>query len=123
MKILRRPIIYVQVFPDHFSARIVGGERTIRRDCFALDNRRKPIADFEKIRAALRDIFKELAPGFSLRRPWALLHFVPEHYVPTQAELEGFKRTAERSGVSFCWLSKWETVHTDKELQSVFSAV
>ena len=122
MKLFNRPLIYVQVLPDHFKARVVGGERTVRRDCHALDNRSRPIADFDKVRVVLRDIFKELAPGFSLRKPWALLHFVPELYVPTQAELKCFKKTAERSGVSFCWISKWETPHTDKELLSVFSA-
>ena len=66
---------------------------------------------------------KELTPEFSFRRPVALMHFVPEHYVPTQAELTGFKRAAERAGVSFCYLSKWETPHTDQELKVVQDAL
>ncbi len=51
------------------------------------------------------------------------MHFVPEHYVPTQTELELFKKTAERAGVSFCWMSKWETPHRNRELELVWSAL
>jgi hypothetical protein len=120
MNFFRRDFIYVQVFPDHFTGRVLGDKRTIRRACHALDNRRAQIEDFSRIRDTLRSMFKDLSPGFSLRRPVALMHFVPSHYVPTQAELVGFKRTAERAGVSFCWLSKWETPHTDRELESVW---
>ena len=83
----------------------------------------RPVKDFAKIRPILRSIFKELAPGLTLLRPWALLHFIPRHYDPSQDELKGFKKTAERSGVGFCWISKWETPHTDQELTNVFSVV
>jgi len=119
VKFFHRPLIYIQVHPDHFTARVVGEGRTIRRDCHALDNRRGELKDLSRVRATLRSIVKELAPGFSLRRPVGLMHFVPEHYVPTQSELERFKKTAERAGFSFCWLSKWETPHTDRELKEV----
>ena len=71
----------------------------------------------------MRSLVKELAPGFSFRKPVALMHFIPEYYQPTQHQLEQFKRTAERSGVSFCWLSKWETANTDGELANVFRAL
>jgi hypothetical protein len=98
-------------------------ERSIRRDCHALDNRRGPVEDFSRIRLLLKEMVRELAPGFSLRRPTALMHFIPEHYTPSQEELEQFKRTAERAGVSFCWMSKWETPHTDKELTDFFGAL
>jgi hypothetical protein len=118
-----RPIIYIQVYPDHLMARALGGERSIRRDCHALDNRRGPVKDFSPIRLLLKEMVRELAPGFSLRRPTALMHFIPEHYTPSQEELEQFKRTAERAGVSFCWMSKWETPHTDKELTDFFGAL
>jgi hypothetical protein len=120
MRLFHRPVIYIQVYPDHFLARTVGEERTIRRDCHSLDNRRGELEDFTRIREVLRGMFEELKPGFSLRRPVALMHFIPEHYVPTQRELETLKRTAERAGVSFCWISKWETPHTDRELIDVF---
>ncbi|KGQ20607.1 hypothetical protein LF41_1144 [Lysobacter dokdonensis DS-58] len=123
MKFFRRHFIYVQVFPDHFTGRVLGDKRTVRRACHSLDNRRAEIKDFSRIRDPLRSMFKELSPGFSLRRPVALMHFVPSHYVPTQAELEGFKKTAERAGVSFCWMSKWETPHTDSELELVWQAL
>lgn len=48
------------------------------------------------------------------------MHFIPEHYVPTPHEVKSFKRAAERAGVSFCWISRWETPHTDEELTNVF---
>ena len=117
MKFLRRNFIYVQVFPDHLTGRVLGDKRTVRRDCQSLDNRRAEIKEFARITAALRSVFEELSPGVSLRRPVALMHFIPEHYVPTQTELGMFKQTAERAGVSFCWISKWETPHTDRELE------
>lgn len=121
MSFFRRPLIYIQVHPDHFLARVVGEGRSIRRDCHSLDNRRGELKDFSRIRSTLRSIVKELAPGFSLRRPLAVLHFVPQHYVPTPHELSMFKQVAERAGISFCLLSKWETPHTDRELQLVRS--
>jgi len=121
MKFFRRHFIYIQVFPDHFTGRVLDDKRTIRRPCHSLDNRRTELSDFSRIRDTLRSMFKELSPGFSLRRPVALMHFVPEHYVPTEKELERFKRTAERAGVSFCWISKWESPHTDRELELVWS--
>ena len=123
VQLFRRPFIYIQVYPDHFNARVVGEGRTIRRDCHALDNRRAELQDFSRIKEVLRSMVKELTPGFSLRRPVGLMHFIPEHYVPTQRELETFKKTAERAGISFCWMSKWETPHTDRELLNVRRAL
>ena len=123
VQLFSRPLIYIKVFPDHFEARVVGEGRTIRRDCHALDNRRAELKDFSRIREVLRGIVSELAPGFRFRRPVGLMHFLPDQYVPTQSELETFKKTAERAGVSFCWLSKWETPHTDRELQSIRGAL
>jgi hypothetical protein len=123
MKFFRRHFIYIQVFPDHFTGRVLGDKRSIRRTCHSLDNRRKEIKDFSRIRDTLKSMFKELTPGFSLRRPVALMHFVPERYVPTRRELELFKKTAERAGVSFCWLSKWESPHTDRELALLWSVL
>ena len=122
-QVFRRRIIYIQVFPDHFAARVVNEELRARRDCHALDNRRGELKDFSRIRQTLKALVKELTPGFSLRRPTALMHFVPDHYKPSQKELELFKKTAERSGISFCWISKWETPHTDRELENVFRAL
>ena len=118
----RKRILYIQVFHDHLMGRVVGEDRRVRRDCHALDNTRGD-PDFSRIREALRSLVEELAPGFSLRRPKALLHFIPEHYQPTQHQLELFKSTAERSGISQCWLSKWETPNTDRELANVFRAL
>jgi hypothetical protein len=120
MKFFSRRIIYVQVHQDHFLARIVGGDKTIRRQCYALGNKKRPVSDFDKIRSCLKLLFKELSPGFSILKPWALLHFVPNCYTVSQPELAGFKRAAERAGVGFCYLSKWETPHTDKELLPLF---
>ena len=120
MKFLKRKIIYIQAHQDHFLARVVGGDRTIRRQCHALDNTQSPITDFEKVRTCLQPLIKELVPGFSLLRPWALLHFIPNQYAVTQPEMVEFKKAAERSGVGFCFLSKWETPHTDKELIPLF---
>jgi len=123
VQLFRRPLIYIQVYPDHFTGSVVGEGRTIRRDCHALDNRRGELKDFTRIRQTLRSLVNELVPGFSLRRPVGLMHFIPEHYVPTQRELETFKKIAERAGVSFCWLSKWDTPHTEQELQEVRRAL
>jgi hypothetical protein len=123
LKIFRRPLIYIQVHPDHFTGRLVGEHRTIRRDCHALDNRRNELKDFTRIKKTLRDFITELAPGFSVHRPQGLMHFIPTVYVPTQNELVLFKETAEKCGVSFCWLSKWESAHTDGELSEVQRAL
>lgn len=122
MRLLERKILYIQVHQDHFLARVSGGDRTIMRRCHALGNRRHPVTDFEKIRHCLKGLVKELVPGPSLRKPWALLHFIPADYAVTQPELVGFKAVAERSGIGFCFLSKWETPHTDQELAQIFSA-
>ena len=119
----RRRILYIQVFPDHFAGRVVNEDRRVRRDCHALDNRRAELEDFTRVRETLKSLVKELTPSFSLRKPTALMHFIPDHYRPSQKELELFKKTAERAGISFCWLSKWETPHTDRELTNVFSAL
>ena len=119
----RRRILYIQVFPDHFAGRVLNEDLRARKDCHALDNRRGEIQDFTRIRETLKSLVKDLAPGFSLRKPTALMHFIPEHYQPTQRELELFKKTAERCGISFCWISKWETPHTDSELTNVFRAL
>lgn len=70
MRIFRRQLIYVRVHQDHFIARVVGGDRTIRRQCHALGNRAGPIKDFSSIRPLLKAIFSELLPGFSLVKPW-----------------------------------------------------
>ena len=118
----RKRILYIQVFQDHFMGRVAGEDKRSRRDCHALDNSRGD-PDFIRVRETLTSLVKELAPGFSLRKPVALMHFIPEHYQQTQHQLEQFKRTAERSGVSFCWLSKWETANTDRELANVFRAL
>ena len=120
MKFLSRKILYIQVHQDHFLARVVGDDRTIRRQCLALGNGQNPVTDFGKIRACLRPLVKEITPGFSLLRPWALLHFIPDQYAVTQPELAEFKAAAERSGVGFCFLSTWETPHTDQELAPLF---
>lgn len=121
MELFRRHFIYIQVLPDHFTGRVLGDKRTIRRACPSLDNRRDEIKDFSHIRHTLKAIFKELSPGFSLRRPVALMHFVPSHYVPTQVEVVNFKKSAERAGVSFCCISKWEAPHTDRELELIWT--
>ena len=94
MKFFSRRIIYVQVHQDHFLARIVGSDTTIRRQCHALGNVSRPVSDFGKINSCLKPLFKELSPGFSLLKPWALVHFMPEHYTISQPELAGFKRAA-----------------------------
>lgn len=117
---LRQRILYIRVYQNHFLGRVVGADRRVRRDCRALDNRRHELKDFSRIREVLQSLVKELAPGFSLRRPMALLHFIPTHYQPSQKELASFKQTAERCGISFCWLSKWATPNTARELANAF---
>lgn len=120
MRIFRRQLIYVQVHQDHFIARVVGGDRTIRRQCHALGNRAGAIKDFSVFRPVLKELFSELTPGFSLQNPWALLHFDPIEYPITKEELAGFQKVAMRSGVSFCFLSTWEQRHEDKDLLEMF---
>ena len=119
MKIFRRQLMYVQVHQDHFIARAVGGDRTIRRQCHALGNRAGPIRNFSTIRSQLKEIFSELKSGFSLVKPWALLHFDPVEYPITKEELDEFQKVAVRSGVAFCWLSTWEHQHEDKDLLTI----
>ncbi|WP_182068540.1 hypothetical protein ACS0OX_18260 [Stenotrophomonas pavanii] len=120
MKMFRRQLFYVQVHQDHFIARLVGGDRTIRRQCHALGNRAGPVRDFSTIRPKLKELFSELASGFSLLKPWALLHFDPVEYPITKEELAGFQTVAMRSGVSFCFLSTWEQRHEDRDLLEMF---
>jgi hypothetical protein len=120
MRIFRRQLIYVQVHQDHFIARLVGGDRTIRRQCHALGNRAGPIEDFSAIRPELKAIFSELMPGFSFQKPWGLLHFDPVDYPIAKEELAGFQKAAMQSGVSFCFLSTWEQRHEDKDLLEMF---
>lgn len=120
MRIFRRQLIYVQVHQDHFIARVACGDRTIRRQCHALGNRAGPIKDFSTLRPQLKAIFSELMPGFSLVKPWGLLHFDPFEYPVTKEELAGFQKAAMQSGVSFCFLSTWEQRHEDKDLLEMF---
>ncbi|WP_411851516.1 hypothetical protein ACLB90_02755 [Stenotrophomonas sp. LGBM10] len=116
MGIFQRQLIYVQVHQDHFIARAVGGDRTIRRQCHSLGNGAGPVRDFSRIRSQLKAIFSELKSGFSFLKPWALLHFDPVEYPVTKEELAAFQTVAMRSGVSFCFLSTWEQHHEDKDL-------
>ncbi|MRI41207.1 hypothetical protein D5301_02985 [Stenotrophomonas sp. MH181796] len=120
MKIFRCQLIYVQVHQDHFIARVVGGDRTIRRQCHALDNRAGPIKDFSTLQPQLKAIFSELLPGFSFVKPWGILHFDPVEYPVTKEELAGFQKAAMQGGVSFCFLSTWEQRHEDKDLLEMF---
>ncbi|HID8536271.1 hypothetical protein [Stenotrophomonas sp. CC120223-11] len=120
MRIFRRQLIYVQVHQDHFVAPVVGGDRTIRRQCHALGNRAGPIKDFSILQPQLKAIFSELMPGFSLVKPWGILHFDPVEYSVTKEELAGFQKVAMRSGVSFCFLSMWEQRHEDRDLLEMF---
>lgn len=120
MKIFRRQLIYVQVHQDHFIARLVGGDRAIRRQCHALGNHAGPIMDFSTVRSQLKAIVSELMPGFSLFKPQALLHFDPIEYPITKEELAGFQKVAMQSGVSFCFLSTWEQRHEDEDLLGMF---
>ncbi|WP_312320451.1 hypothetical protein [Stenotrophomonas sp.] len=120
MRIFRRQLIYVRVYQDHFIARAVGGDRSIRRQCHALGNRRGPIKDFSTIRDQLKAIVAELKSGFSLLRPWVLLHFDPVEYPISKEELAAFQKVAMRCGVNFCWLSTWEHRHEDKDLLNIF---
>lgn len=119
MKIFRRQLMHVQVHQDHFIARAVGGDRTICRQCHALGNRAGPIRNFSTIRSQLKEIFSELKSGFSLVKPWALLHFDPVEYPVTKEDLAEFQAVAMRSGVSFCLLSTWEHQHEDKDLLTI----
>ncbi len=114
----RRQSLYIQVFVDHFNARVVGEDIRKQSACHALDNSSAD-PDFSRVGEALKALVNDLRPHFSLRRPVAVLHFIPAHYRPTDHQLKLFKSTAERSGISFCWLSKWPTPHTDTELANV----
>ncbi|HGP0657813.1 TPA: hypothetical protein ACKP0Q_003047 [Stenotrophomonas maltophilia] len=117
-------MFYVQVHQDHFIARslarLVGGDRTIRRQCHALGNRAGPVRDFSTIRPKLKELFSKLTSGFSLLKAWALLHFDPVEHPITKEELVGFQTVAMRSGVSFCFLSTLEQRHEDKDLLEMF---
>ncbi|MEE7546633.1 hypothetical protein HF319_05935 [Xanthomonas sp. Kuri4-1] len=123
MRVFRRQLIYVQVRQDHFIARAVGVDRTIRRQCHALGKRAGAVKDASAIRLQLKAIFSELKSGFSLRRPWALLHFDPVEYPITKEELGEFQKMAMRSGASFCWLSTWEQHHEDKDLLALLATI
>ncbi|PZS97125.1 hypothetical protein [Stenotrophomonas maltophilia] len=123
MRIFHRQLIYIQVHQDHFIARLVGGDRTIRRQCHALGNRAGPIKDFSNIRPLLKATFSELMPGFSLVKPWGILHFDPVEYLITREELAGFQKAAMQSGVSFCFLSTWEQRHEDEDLLGMLKRV
>ncbi len=102
MRIFRRQLIYVQVHQDHFIARLVGGDRTIRRQCHALGNRAGPIKDFFEYPALLKAIFSELMRGFSFVKPWGFCTLDPVEY-RLKEELAGFQKAAMQSGASFCF--------------------
>jgi hypothetical protein len=117
----KRPLIYVQVHQGYVVARLIGKSGSIRKDCDGLIHPRSLIGDFEKVRECLAVVFKELLPKLRLRRPWALLHMIPVvEGGYTTVELRGFKQAAEAAGISFCWLSTYERLHTDSELQEMF---
>lgn len=120
MRIVRRWLIYVEVQQDHFITRVVGGDRTIRRQCHAPSNRTGPIKDFCTLRPQLKTIFSELMPRFSLFKPWGHLHFDPVEYPITNEGMAGFQKTAVQNGVRFCLLCTWEQRHEDQDLLGMF---
>jgi hypothetical protein len=100
---LQRPVVYVQLHEGCFAARRAGDSRATRRDCPGLSHPRTLAADFDQIKETLSLLFKELLPRTRIRRPHALLHFVPRvEGGYTTVELRGFKQAAAAVGVSFC---------------------
>ena len=95
-----RKLIYIQVYPGHFVARVYGGGEAIRRECNGLAHPRTLAGDFFAIQKGLRDIFDQLStPWMKIVKPCALLHLVPRAEGGyTNIELRAFKEAVESSG-------------------------
>lgn len=116
----KRPLIYVQVQPGHFTARRVGSDRSIRRECAGLKHPRTLMGDFESVQKAFAAAFQELCPWGRLFKPRALVHLPSTcEGGHTNVELRAFKEAAEMAGAVFCFLSTFERPHTDQELAEI----
>ena len=120
---LRRSVIYVQVCPGYFVARLHGDMSSTRVECQALSHPRTLAGDFRGIEVALKGLIK----SFWTFRMWflkpdMLLHFVQKvdgGY--TNIELRAFKDAAESAGARMGWLctDKYGPL-TDEQLVEVF---
>lgn len=101
-----RKLIYIQVHPGHFIARVYGEGESIRRECSGLSHPRTVAGDFHAIRKVLAGLVRELSsPMMKVIKPHALVHFV--HKVEggyTNIELRAFKVAVEAAGARTGWL-------------------
>lgn len=101
-----RKLIYIQVHPGYFIARVHGGGESIRRECAGLSHPRTPAGDFHAIRKQLQVIVRELStPMMKVIKPHALVHLVQGidgGY--TNIELRAFKEAIESAGAGTGWL-------------------
>jgi hypothetical protein len=73
-----RRLIYIQVHPGHFIARLHGDGGSIRRECSGLTHPRTLAGDFFAIQKSLKEIVRELStPWMRFVRPHALVHLIP----------------------------------------------
>jgi len=95
-----RKLVYIQVHPGYFVARVLGGPESIRRNCPGLDHPRTLAGDFHAIHEGLRGVIRELStPLMKVIKPYALVHLVPRFEGGyTNIELRAFKEAVEAAG-------------------------
>ncbi len=116
----KRPFIYIKVHRGYFIAMRVGTDRSVRKQCAALEHPRTLMGDFQAIADSFKGAFKELYPSMRFLKPRALVHLIPEAdggY--TNVELRAFNEAATMAGASFAFMSTYERPHTDSELAEV----
>ena len=102
----RRKLIYIQVHPGHFLARVAGEPKSIRKECAGLTHPRTLARDFSSIEAAMKDILNEFQTFQSrILKPHVLVHLIPTFEGGyTQIELRAFREAAVAAGATFPWL-------------------
>ena len=118
----KRPLIYIQVQHGYFTAKRVGADRIVRKQCVGLDHPRTLMGDFPAVADSFKSAFKELCPRMWLVKPRALVHLIPEAEGGyTNVELRAFNEAAAMAGASFTFMSTYERPHTDSELAEMLS--
>lgn len=122
----RRKVIYVQVYSGYFIVRLMGEDRSIRKECAALAHPRTLAGDFNQIQAVLASAFREVwSLQMSVFKPHALIHLVPKvEGGYTNIELRAFKDAAEGAGAKMGWMctDKYGPL-TDQQLSEVFGNI
>jgi hypothetical protein len=101
-----RTLIYVQIHPGYFIARISGQSRNVKRDCQGLIHPRTLAGSFRLISHSVRELFKELKIPFPwFGRPDVLMHlFADPEGGYTDIELRAFREAMVNAGAGDVFL-------------------